>query len=102
MQELCNAAGVALVLVPELPKTHLCGAARWLTPRKALIQQSMRHKSNDHFWFTFFHEAGHILLHSKKDVFIDEGKPTDTAEETEANEWAKTFLVPQGHRSAFA
>jgi hypothetical protein len=101
MQELCNAAGVAFVLVPELPKTHLCGAARWLTPRKALIQQSMRHKTNDHFWFTFFHEAGHILLHSKKSVFVDEGKSTDSPQETEANVWAKTFLVSESHWSAF-
>ena len=72
MRSLCNGAGVAFVLVPRLAKTSVSGAARWLSPRKALIQQSDRYKTNDHFWFTFFHEAAHIILHSKRDVFVDE------------------------------
>ena len=33
---------------------------------------SLRHKSNDHLWFTFFHEAGHLLLQSKKAAFLEE------------------------------
>jgi Zn-dependent peptidase ImmA (M78 family) len=28
----------------------------------------VQHKSDDHFWFTFFHEAAHVLLHSKKNI----------------------------------
>lgn len=35
------------------------------------IQLTGRFKRNDVFWFTFFHEAGHILLHGKKDVFLE-------------------------------
>jgi hypothetical protein len=98
IRELCNGAGVAFVLVPALTKTSVSGAARWLNPRKALIQQSNRHKTNDHFWFTFFHEAAHIILHSKRDVFVDEsnGPPEDEAEaEEEANDWAGDRLVPR-------
>jgi hypothetical protein len=67
---LCAAAGVAVVFVPELPKTRTCGATRWLNPNKALIQLSLRYKTNDHLWFAFFHEAGHILLHGKRNVFL--------------------------------
>ena len=37
-----------------------------------MIQLSARHKSDDHLWFSFFHEAAHVLLHSKKSVFVDE------------------------------
>lgn len=92
---LCNKAGVAFVIVPSLPKIALSGAALWLTPRKALIQQSVRHLANDHFWFSFFHEAAHILLHSKKDVFVDEADRDGTELEKEANEWAANFLVPR-------
>lgn len=95
LQTHCNETGVALVLVPYLPKTALSGAARWLTPRKALIQQSLRFRSNDHFWFTFFHEAAHILLHSKKDVFVDEGTWDGNELEDEANAWSANFLVPK-------
>ena len=58
--------------VQPLPKTALSGAAWWLTPKKAVIQLTARHKSDDHLWFSFFHEAAHILLHSKKDDFVDE------------------------------
>ncbi|MCA1732677.1 MAG: ImmA/IrrE family metallo-endopeptidase, partial [Acidobacteria bacterium] len=90
---LCATAGVAVVLVPELPGTHLSGAARWLTPGKALIQLSLRHKSDDHFWFTFFHEAGHILLHGRRRVFIDTDEPAGTDEEREADEFASNALI---------
>ncbi len=71
MRRLCNEAGVALVVVKSLPRTALSGAARWLSPRKALIQLSLRHMSDDHLWFSFFHEAAHLLLHSKKNIFVE-------------------------------
>jgi addiction module HigA family antidote len=97
MQQYSAAAGVAFVVVKPMPGVALSGISRWLTPRKALIQQSLRHMANDHFWFTFFHEAAHLLLHSRKSVFLD-GKNIatgNTKEEKEANEWAANFLVPE-------
>ena len=93
----CNEAGVAFVLTPPLPSIALSGTARWLTPRKAIIQVSGRHKTDDHFWFSFFHEVAHILLHSKKTVFTDElGNNAEELDslEVEANEWASKFLIP--------
>ena len=54
-----------------LPKTCVSGATRWVGSDKAIIQLSLRYKTNDHLWFTFFHEAGHILLHGKKELFIE-------------------------------
>lgn len=95
MTKLCNSSGVAFVLVPPVQGTALSGAARWLTPRKALIQQSGRYRTNDHFWFTFFHEAAHLLLHSRKDVFVDEDAGDGNELEDEANAWAANFLVPR-------
>jgi HTH-type transcriptional regulator/antitoxin HigA len=97
MQQYSAAAGVAFVIVKPMPGIALSGISRWLTPRKALIQQSLRHMADDHFWFTFFHEAAHLLLHSRKSVFLD-GKNIATGnaeEEKQANEWAANFLVPQ-------
>ncbi len=93
LQNICAAAGVAVVFVPELPKTHVSGATRWLNKDKALIQLSLRHKSNDHLWFTFFHEAGHIIKHGKKALFL-EGNGMDDVYEKEANEFASHFLIP--------
>jgi Zn-dependent peptidase ImmA (M78 family) len=66
---------------------------RWINPDKALIQLSLRGKYEDLFWFTFFHEAGHILLHGKKDIFI-ESKKNESNKELEADIFAKDLLIP--------
>ncbi len=70
LTEACAQSGVAVVFVPELPKTGVSGCTRWLGG-KAVIQLSLRYKSNDQLWFTFFHEAGHILKHGRKEVFLE-------------------------------
>lgn len=95
MKKLCAESGVALVFVPEFQKTHISGATRWLTSDKALIVMSLRYKSNDHFWFTFFHEAAHIILHSKKDTFIDNPDGYESPEENEANRFSRNILIPE-------
>ncbi len=92
VKRLCAEAGVAVVFVPELPKMHTSGATWWLTPTKAVILLSLRYKSDDQLWFSFFHEAGHILLHGKKDVFIEDDNKG--AKEAEANRFAADTLVP--------
>lgn len=94
MVELCASAGVALVIVPALRQMGTWGATRWVTPQKALLQLSLHYKTDDHFWFTFFHEAGHILLHGKRETFLDEGSEEGVKEE-EANQFAGNTLVPQ-------
>ena len=96
-RQLCSEAGVALVWVKPLAKARLSGAARWLSPRKPLIALSGRHGSDDQIWFSLFHEAAHILLHSKKSVYVDADKNGDNGDEAEAeaNKWAANFLIPQ-------
>ena len=90
---LCAEAGVAVAFVPELPKVRASGAARWITPNKALIQVNLRFKSDDQLWFSLFHEAGHILRHGKREVFVDDGGEHDDKEE-DANQFAANFLIP--------
>lgn len=95
MIELCASAGVSFVPTPELPKAHICGATRWLDPERALIQISLRYKRDDHFWFTFFHEAGHVLLHGKREVFLEGSEDVlEQQKEAEANRFASEFLIP--------
>ena len=106
-QDLCKQAGVALCFVKPLPKAAPSGAVWWASPRKAVIQLSARHLTDDHLWFSFFHEAAHILLHSKKDVFIDVGRNKTgnsriTASDAEADAWAADFLSPREHWDGFA
>jgi Zn-dependent peptidase ImmA (M78 family) len=96
---LCADAGVAVVFVPELPKMRASGATWWLTSTKAVIQLSLRYKSNDHLWFSFFHEAGHILLHGKKDIFIEDNENNE--KEDEANRYASESLIPSNRFKVF-
>ena len=89
----CAEAGVAVVFLPEIKGARICGATRWVTPNKALMQLSIRYKTNDHLWHTFFHEAGHILLHGKTESFIECNEKSD--KEKEADEFAVNFLIPR-------
>jgi HTH-type transcriptional regulator/antitoxin HigA len=93
LKTLCADSGVVFVLIPPLPKTCLSGAAYWTRGKTPVIQQSLRHKTNDHFWFTFFHEAGHILLHNPKTVYADDENGIGDGIEGEANDFATEILV---------
>ncbi len=84
--------GAAVAFVPEIPKIRTSGATWWMNPNKAVIQLSLRYKTDDQLWFSFFHEAGHILLHGKKEVFI-EGSDKNSKED-EADKFASDFLIP--------
>jgi len=95
LQKACALAGVIVVFVPELTGSAASGAARWLSPTRALIQLSLRYKTNDSLWFSFYHEAAHILKHSKKVTYLDEASHQQTADEIEADRFAQDFLISQ-------
>jgi HTH-type transcriptional regulator/antitoxin HigA len=95
MRSLCAESGVALVFVPEIKKTPWYGATKWLSPKKAMIIINLRGKMEDLFWFSFFHEAGHVIHDSKKDLLINTGKNKQEDErEIRANEYAAELLIP--------
>lgn len=96
VRELCAQAGVALVFVPELPESRVCGATRWLHPNKALLQLSFRYRTNDHLWFSFFHEAGHILCHGKRQIFIEGTEREESDDERAADKFAEDTLISPG------
>jgi Zn-dependent peptidase ImmA (M78 family) len=62
---------------------------------------SFRFRSADQFWFTFFHEAAHLLLHGPDSLFLEDGGETTSDEETEANEFAEAMLVPHEYTAEF-
>ncbi len=102
IKTLCANAGVMFVMVPELPGLGISGIMRWLNKRP-LIQQSLRFRTNDQFWFTFFHEARHVLQKCKKEIFVEgEGLAAERADrERDANEFASEFLIPSAQYNAF-
>ena len=104
MRALCAEAGVAFCVVQELPKSGANGATRWLSPQKALIQMSLRHKWADIFWFSFFHEACHVLRHRRQRQMLIDGLVADpklAAIEAEADRFARDFLIPPRQWSEF-
>jgi HTH-type transcriptional regulator/antitoxin HigA len=111
IEAVCADAGVAFVLVPALPYTGISGCAYWLADKKAFIALTLRYKTDDQFWFTFFHEVAHLLLHRKKHNFIlDNAAETLTDQvvdpqmqrfEEEANRFAADTLIPPEELSQF-
>ncbi|MFW6054223.1 MAG: HigA family addiction module antitoxin [Persicimonas sp.] len=101
--ERASRAGVAVVLVPQLSDSRVCGATRWLAPQKALIQLSLRYKTDDHFFFTLFHEAGHVLLHGKSEAFLEVGNDEATTDEKEeeADKFSRDYLIPPADYARF-
>lgn len=101
LQEICASFGVAVVFVPELKGSRVSGLTRWLSPKpKAIIQLSVRYKTNDSLWFTFFHEIGHVLLHEKK-PFVEFAKYREDKSEIEANNFAAEILIPENKYKSF-
>jgi len=99
VERVCAEAGVAIVFVPELPKLRVSGATWWLNTNKAIIQLSLRYKSNDQLWFSLYHEAGHIIRHGRKEVFIEDQE--HNSKEKEADEFAADTLIPKEKYSRF-
>lgn len=96
LQATCLDAGVKVVHTPCLPKTAIHGSTRWIN-NVPLIQLSGRYRRNDIFWFTFFHEVGHILLHGKKYISIENVDYAGENEiyEKEADDFSSNIILTE-------
>ena len=95
--ELAASSGIAVVFIPKMKKCPVSGVTHWLAPDKAIIQLSLRGKSDDLMWFTFFHEAAHILRDPKKRMYIH-GETVDERDRN-ADRFSTDFLIPSSYRS---
>lgn len=100
LQRICLEAGVKVVHTPCINKAPINGSTRWLNDTP-FIQLSGRYNRNDIFWFTFFHEAGHILLHGKKDIFLEkvEYSDKDLIKEKEADDFAVKWTLSENEEA---
>ncbi len=99
IRNLLASCGIAVVYMPYFENTHIHGATRWLTSDKALIQLSLLYKWEDIFWFSLFHELGHIIKHGKREEFLEfknDDNKTGVKKEEEADEFAQKTLIPEG------
>jgi HTH-type transcriptional regulator/antitoxin HigA len=96
VQQLCQQAGVRFITTPSLNKAPISGASRWFMDAP-LIQLVEKFSRKEIFWFTFFHEAGHILLHGKREIFLEniDYPDLDKQKEDEADAFAREWLGKQ-------
>jgi HTH-type transcriptional regulator/antitoxin HigA len=94
LQRLCAEVGVTVVFTHGIDGTRASAAVRWLGPERPVIALTERGKHEDSLWFSFFHEAGHIVRHPQRKsvIELDDADDQDGAE-TEANDFAKATLL---------
>ncbi|MBB1485760.1 ImmA/IrrE family metallo-endopeptidase [Oceanospirillum sediminis] len=109
MRRICADSGVALVVAREPEGCRASGAVRFISENKALMILSFRGLSDDQFWFSFFHEAGHLVLHERylkenNSILVDnENQPNANKEiEKEANDFAFDTLIPKEYQAEFS
>ncbi len=98
LRAYCASSGVAVVFIKAPAGCRASGATRFISRDKAMLMLSFRHLSDDHFWFSFFHEAGHLLLHGHDSTFVDGDAAETTEKEKEANLFAAGTLIPLPER----
>ncbi|MHB9010645.1 MAG: HigA family addiction module antitoxin [Ignavibacteriaceae bacterium] len=101
--KLLNEVGVAIIYISHFPGTGVSGAVRWIN-NMPVIQLSLYYSWADIFWFNLFHELGHLLLHGKKEKFIEFDKKELTlakSKEDEADKFASEELIPSKSYSQF-
>ena len=97
LQELGAKIGIKVIYAQNFKSAPIHGMARWYKDIP-VIQLHDRFKDRNAFWFTFFHELGHIVLHGKKDIFIKNvyyGNKNQQKDD-EANMFAQKYMPAAG------
>ncbi len=91
---LLGAAGVALVFLPNVPKSHCNGVTLW-GPRSPIVAITDRGRREDIFWFTLFHELSHVIDGERDAIYLDGPGGQKEEAERRADEFATETLVPR-------
>ncbi len=98
LRKECAKYGVAVVVARSINGCAASGATIMLNKQKALLLLSARFLSDDQFWFSFFHEAGHLLLHSGE-PHIEYDDASTSKQEDEANRFAEGVILESAGES---
>ena len=82
-------AGVIFVILPNLPGSGINGATKKIG-QNVMLMVNDRRLYSDTFWFTLFHEVGHII-NGDYGVTFEEG---DDSLEDAADKYAEDKLIP--------
>jgi len=96
LQNCCAEVDLKLIQKPSLSSLPNIASTRWLN-NAPIIQVSENFKENQQFLKDFLHAAGHILLHGKKEIFLEhiELKIQEKEREKEANKFALKYTQHQ-------
>lgn len=88
--------GVVLVLLPHLANSGINGVTKWISKDKVIVGLNDKRKYADIFWFSLFHELGHVLQGKTKTTYIDGPIFTDKQlMEEDADVFARNTLIPE-------
>ncbi|MBO6046247.1 MAG: HigA family addiction module antidote protein [Erysipelotrichaceae bacterium] len=90
LPEVTNAlkeTGVILVVLPNIKNSGINGATKRVDGKVMLMINDRRHYA-DTFWFTLFHEIGHVMNN-------DFGMTIKDSAEDEADLYARNALIPE-------
>ena len=105
LQHLCSEAGVAVVVVRPPARCPISGVSMMLSSGARAIGLSARYLADDRLWFTLLHEAAHLVLHDREQVFVDDiGRDRSDIDgvELEADRFASEVLLPSAYRTDIA
>lgn len=94
-RELLASAGVGLWLAKGIPGAPASGAVRWVRSNPWILL-TLRHRTDDHLWFSLFHEVGHLLEGGRRRNVVEE-LSDDTPprpDEVAADAFARDALLP--------
>lgn len=91
--------GIKLIFMEHLKKTYLDGASFITDNGEPIIALTLRYNRVDSFWFTLFHELGHLKNDlTQGDYIADDmtlrGSDSDSEKEFAADSFAEEQLLP--------
>lgn len=89
LKKILGDCGVAIVFLPYIESSFLHGAT-FFDGKKIVLGMTVRGKDADKFWFSLFHEIGHIIL-----GHLDLENGTTQKDEDAANGFAANTLIPE-------
>ena len=96
LSELLAECGISIVFLPHIGGSFLHGAT-FYDSNKIVLGLTVRGKDADKFWFSLFHELGHIVL-----GHIGKTEGTTSEDEKAADSYASETLIPEKKFNAFA
>ncbi|MFA6856300.1 MAG: HigA family addiction module antitoxin [Treponema sp.] len=100
LSSLFASCGIAFAVIPAFAGAPVQGFLKRTEQGKTLLCMTLRKKRADIFWFTLFHEIGHVLNGDGRQRFIDfESEPGEI--ETKADTFAENQLLDKDAYAAF-